>query len=56
MKKKTESGAHLVMKNKPTVASFLFTFDDRPTDREGEYDRPMSLSITKSTPTTAMVL
>jgi hypothetical protein len=55
MKKETESGAYLVLKNKPTAASFLFTSDDRLTDREGEYDRPFSLNITKSTPTTAMV-
>jgi hypothetical protein len=34
-KKKPESGAYLVMKNKSTAASFLFTSDDRPMGREG---------------------
>jgi hypothetical protein len=38
MKKKPESGAYLIMKNKTTVASFLFTSDDRLTGREGEQD------------------
>jgi hypothetical protein len=40
MKNKPESGAYLIMKNKLTTASFLFTSDDRPTGREGEQDRP----------------
>jgi hypothetical protein len=42
MKKKPESGAYLVMKNKPTVASFPFTSDDRPTGKKGKQDRPAS--------------
>jgi hypothetical protein len=55
MKKKPESGAYLVMKNKPTAVSFLFTSDDRPTGSEGKKDRPLNLNITKSAPTTAVV-
>jgi hypothetical protein len=55
MKKKAESRAYLVMKNKPTVASFLFTSDDRPTGREGKQDRPLGLNIAKSAPTNAVV-
>jgi hypothetical protein len=55
MKKKPESGAYLVMKNKPTVASFLFTSDDQPTGREGQRNRPLSLNIAKPAPTTAVV-
>jgi hypothetical protein len=43
------------MKNKPTAASFLFTSDDQPTGREGEQNRPLSLNIAKSAPTTALV-
>jgi hypothetical protein len=55
MKKKPESGEYLVMKNKPMAASFLFTSNDRPTGREGEQDRPLSLNIAKSAPTTVVV-
>jgi hypothetical protein len=36
MKKKPESGAYLVKKYKPIAASFLFTSDDQPTNKEGE--------------------
>jgi hypothetical protein len=43
------------MKNKPMAASFLFTSNDRPTGREGEQDRPLSLNIAKSAPTTVVV-
>jgi hypothetical protein len=35
MKKKPESRAYLVRNSKPTVASFLFTSNDRPTSKEG---------------------
>jgi hypothetical protein len=55
MKSNPESGAYLVMKNKPMLAAFLFTSDDQATDREGEQDRPLSLNIAKSAPTTVVV-
>jgi hypothetical protein len=35
MNKTPKSGAYLIIKNKPTTASFLLTSDDRPTGKEG---------------------
>jgi hypothetical protein len=53
MKKKPKSGAYLVKKNKPTAASFLFTSIDRRAGKE--QDQTLSLNISKSAPTTAVV-
>jgi hypothetical protein len=55
MNKTPKSGAYLIIKNKPTTASFLLTSDDRPTGKEGYQDRPLSLNIPKLAPTTAVV-